>query len=504
MRRRAWFVAVVAAVALVLPSGGPAVAQVTAPGPDFNNDGFGDLAVGVPGEDLGTATDAGAVSVLYGSSGGLASDGQVLSQDTAGVPGVSEDGDRFGAALVAGEFNGDAFGDLVVGAPGEDLSDVDAGAVTILFGSAGGLGGAGARLVTQENPEPGDSFGFSLDVGEIGDPGGQLMVGAPGEDVGSAADAGAVSLIDSPAGAFPDQVILYQGVTGVVGPVAGTAEAGDAFGWAIVSNDFNDSAGLDSMAIGAPGEDVGAVVDAGAVIVRYAPGFGGPVGLTVLTQDRPETGDRFGSALGDGFLAASDGTVDLAVGAPRETVGGRPGAGAVSVVKNDDSGFLAAGSQLFYQGAAGVPGTAETGDGFGSAVAVGSYGQGVGGLAVGVPGEDIGAVADAGALNVLYGLDGVGTVLLTQQDAAGTVEAGDAFGAALSDPFFHEDDVLEDLGVGAPGETVGGRGAAGAGGVLFGDAADGLGGGGSQFFYQGVSGLGGVAESTDVFGAALG
>jgi hypothetical protein len=104
---------------------------------------------------------------------------------------------------------------------------------------------------------------------------------------------------------------------------------------------------------------------------------------------------------------------------------------------------------------------------------------------------------------VLYGLDGVGTVLLTQQDAAGTVEAGDAFGAALSDPFFHQDDVLEDLGVGAPGETVGGRGAAGAGSVLFGDAADGLGGGGSQFFYQGVSGLGGVAEPIDVFGAAL-
>jgi hypothetical protein len=117
MRRMTWILMVVAAAALVLPTGGPAVAQVTVPGPDFNNDGFGDLAVGVPGEDLGSATDAGAVSVLYGSAGGLASNGQVLTQDTAGVPGVSEDGDRFGTALVAGEFNGDAFGDLAVGAP---------------------------------------------------------------------------------------------------------------------------------------------------------------------------------------------------------------------------------------------------------------------------------------------------------------------------------------------------------------------------------------------------
>ena len=45
-------------------------------------------------------------------------------------------GDQFGAALVAGRFNGDRFWDLAVGAPGEDVGrDRDAGAVTILYGS---------------------------------------------------------------------------------------------------------------------------------------------------------------------------------------------------------------------------------------------------------------------------------------------------------------------------------------------------------------------------------
>jgi hypothetical protein len=499
MRRTAWMVTLMAAAAMLLPAAGPAVAQATVPGPDFNNDGFGDLAVGVPGEDLGTAADAGAVGVLYGSAGGLVSDGRVLTQDTAGVPGTAEDGDGFGSALVAGNFNGDAFADLAVGAPGEDVgAAADAGAVTILFGSSGGLVGAGAKLLTQGNPEPGDSFGFALDVGQF-EAGDALVVGAPGEDVGTATGAGAVSQVVDPGGT-PDEQLLYQGAGGM----AGTPETGDAFGWAIVSNDFNDSEGIDSLAVGVPGEDVGAVADAGVVDVRYAPGFGQPFGLTVLTQDRPEAGDQFGSALADGFLAESDGTVDLAVGAPGERVGKAAGAGAVSVVKTDDTGFLATGGQLFYQGFAGVPGTAETGDGFGAAVAVGGFGRGGNGLAVGVPGEDIGAVDDAGALNVLYGLDGVGTELLTQADAGGTVEAGDAVGAALSRPFNHQADVLEDLGVGAPGETVNGREAAGAGSVLFGDAADGLGGGGSsQFFYQGVSGLGGVAESVDVFGAAF-
>jgi FG-GAP repeat len=78
MRRVAWVVVVVLAVAaLAVPAWGPAVAQpATVPTPDFDHDGFGDLAVGVPSEDVGGAAAAGAVAVLYGSGDGLASDGR--------------------------------------------------------------------------------------------------------------------------------------------------------------------------------------------------------------------------------------------------------------------------------------------------------------------------------------------------------------------------------------------------------------------------------------------
>jgi hypothetical protein len=82
------------------------------------------------------------------------------------------------------------------------------------------------------------------------------------------------------------------------------------------------------------------------------------------------------------------------------------------------------------------------------------------------------------------------------------VEAGDRFGAALSEPFFFESDVLEDVAVGAPGETVGGKAAAGAGSALFGADTGGLGDGGSQFF-SGSGGLGGAAETGDLAGAAF-
>jgi hypothetical protein len=289
--------------------------------------------------------------------------------------------------------------------------------------------------------------------------------------------------------------------------VVGTAEAGDAFGAAVIAGDFNDSAGQDSLAIGAPGENVGAVADAGAVNVRYAPNFGGPNGLELITQGNPETGDRFGAALSSSDFGRGT-QQDLAVGAPGETVGNRPLAGAVTVLYGDNTGFIAAGSQLFHQSGGGVPGTAETGDGLGTALAAGQYGDGFADLAIGVPGEDIGAVADAGILDVLYGTDvaglgGGGSEQLTQQDAGGAVEPGDLFGAALSEPFFFLEDTLEDVGIGAPGETVNGRGSAGAGSVPFGANGGGLGDGGGQFFFQGGGGLGGVAESVDQFGAAL-
>src|ERR671911_2949887 len=124
--RRLVLAVVLAVAALLLPSGEPAVAQpTTLPAPDFDNDGFGDLAVGVPGEDAGTAANAGAVQVLYGAADGLAADGRILAQGAGGVPGASEAGDRFGAALVTGRFNSDGYEDLAVGAPGEGVGADD-------------------------------------------------------------------------------------------------------------------------------------------------------------------------------------------------------------------------------------------------------------------------------------------------------------------------------------------------------------------------------------------
>jgi hypothetical protein len=192
---------------------------------DFNNDGFVDLAVGVPGEN----GFAGAVNVLYGSTGGLSGTGpQLFTQ----VGGAVEAGDGFGSVLAAGDFNNDNFADLAVGAPGEAVGTMQAaGAVSVLYGSAGGLTATGGRLFTQVGGtvELGDHFGAQLAAGDFNNNGSaDLAAAAPSESVGSAFGAGAVSVLPGSTGGLTTAggQLFTQDSPGV----PGVAEGGDLFG----------------------------------------------------------------------------------------------------------------------------------------------------------------------------------------------------------------------------------------------------------------------------------
>ncbi|MEV5434100.1 hypothetical protein [Streptomyces sp. NPDC052701] len=162
---------------------------------DIDGDGHDDIAVG---NDRETSADpaggpGGKVTVVYGGPEGPDTGRAplVLTQDTAGVPGASEPGDRFGSGVSLGDVDGDGHADLAVGAAGENSS---AGAVTVLYGSASGLTTKGATSYTQNTPgvpgtsEQGDRFGARVVLADhTGDRRADLSVSAPGENSGDGA-----------------------------------------------------------------------------------------------------------------------------------------------------------------------------------------------------------------------------------------------------------------------------------------------------------------------------
>ena len=54
---------------------------------DFDDDGFADLAIGIPFEDVGGIAEAGAVNVLYGTASGLTGTGSQLFTQGSHAPG---------------------------------------------------------------------------------------------------------------------------------------------------------------------------------------------------------------------------------------------------------------------------------------------------------------------------------------------------------------------------------------------------------------------------------
>ena len=454
---------------------------------DFNNDGYADLAIGVPREDIRSTVDAGTIHVIYGAKGGLSAIGnQRWSQETPEIVGNDEEEDLFGSSVATGDYNGDGYDDLAIGSPGEDVGQsVDAGAINVIYGAPGGLTDVGDSLWTQsvagieDTAEDGDLFGWSLASGDFNRDGyADLAIGVRSEDVEGKEDAGAVNVLYGSAGGIvvAGNQFWHQDTTGI----EDNAENSDDFGWSLAGGDF-DNDGYDDLAVGVRLENIGGIVNAGLVNVIY----GGDEGLVATgnqawTQNSPDilgnadSRDNFGWSLASGDFN-NDGFYDLAVGVAREDLLGGDDAGLINVIYGAAGGLSSVDNQIFSQETPGIAGTAEEDDMFGGSLTIGDFdNDGYHDLAIGVWGDDVGFTSDAGAVNVLHGrpggLSADASQLWTHDDTdllEGT-EAGDQFGRALAAGDFDLDG-FGDLAIGVRLEDLAEVENTGAVNVIYGD-----------------------------------
>jgi hypothetical protein len=136
---------------------------------DVNGDGYGDVIVGAPYNDAG-ANDAGSAYIFYGG---------INMNDTYDVTFNGEAiNDNLGYSVSsAGDMNGDGFSDVIVGIPFNDAEVLDGGKTLTYFGSPNMDNIAEFISVVFH---PGDNFGFSVSsAGDFnGDGFSDLLVGA--------------------------------------------------------------------------------------------------------------------------------------------------------------------------------------------------------------------------------------------------------------------------------------------------------------------------------------
>ncbi|MGA7304767.1 MAG: T9SS type A sorting domain-containing protein [Rhodothermales bacterium] len=169
---------------------------------DFGTDGFEDLIVGIPWENIGddATTAEGALLFFHGSENGVSREGHAMWWSDAAVLGSGTDaGDLFSFSLAAGDFDGDGDNDLAIGEPGDHHAG---GGFIVTPSMNGGIASVFPTFWTNASDGIGGSpsgtaqLGYALATGDFnGDGFDDLAATALGDGFETGNEAGAVNVL---------------------------------------------------------------------------------------------------------------------------------------------------------------------------------------------------------------------------------------------------------------------------------------------------------------------
>jgi FG-GAP repeat len=384
---------------------------------DFDGDGKADIVVGAPGGNR--------VRVIYSKA----------TPHARWIASPDPQAHDFGVSLAIGDFNGDGFADLAVGAPGytDAESSAEEGAVFIYSGSTTGLHYTGTVLLGPNNPDDDNELGTSLSAGDVnGDGFGDLAVGNPGPEGGGDGEGLVRVYFGAQAGlTAANNVNIFS---------SNPVEEGN-FGQSVVLADVNGD-GFKDLVVGEPGGGPSLAGDVfphvGDVQVFYgsATGFG-PQHATFIGTKFAASGS-LGEVLAAGDVN-HDRYADVVAGAPDATVKGKSLAGKVLVLFGHKHGLSARGATVFSTATPHVPGAPLSRERFGAAVAIGDVNaDGRADVIVGTPGATVVGKRAAGEVYVFHGtktgVTALGCQALSQatKGVPGAAVSGSEFGSAVT------------------------------------------------------------------------
>lgn len=253
------------------------------------------------------------------------------------------------------DMNGDGRGDLVFGSALSDANGIDSGRVVVELAPLGGtttLGAAGQLIIN--GGHAGDLAGAAVaglaDVN--GDGRGDVLIGAPGVDVGALTNAGAAFVVYGSGPGTVNLADVYNGVGGYA--IKGEAVGDNAGANVIAIKDMNGD-GVADYLVGATGNDQNGT-NAGAVYVVWG-GASSGVNLSSVAAGTggfkilgAKSNDAVGSVIGTVKDMNGDGIDEILIGSPDSGSGkikpgvvyvvfGKVGGGTVNLASLGTQGF---------------------------------------------------------------------------------------------------------------------------------------------------------------------